>query len=127
MPPIPGAAYCLKEQGFPERRLLGAGVGVLGWELRLDEGLVSFSSSCSHLFGALVVAVAGVDDPVTAAPQASLSSPISQSLLKLMSIEAVTPSNHLILCHPLLILHSIFPSIRVFSKELSLCIRLYLP
>ena len=47
----------------------------------------------------------------------------SQSLLKLMSIESVMPSNHLILCHPLLLPPSIFPSIRVFSKESVLCIR----
>ena len=53
----------------------------------------------------------------TAAHQASLSFTISQSLLKLMSIESVMPSNHLILCHPLLLLPSIFPSIRVFSNE----------
>ena len=49
--------------------------------------------------------------------------PISWSLLKLMSIESVMPSNHLILRHPLLILPSFFPSIRVFSNELALCIR----
>ena len=55
--------------------------------------------------------------PGTAAHQASLSFTISQSLLKLMSIESVMPSNHLILCHPLLLLPSIFPSIRVFSSE----------
>ena len=61
--------------------------------------------------------------PWTAALQASLSFTISQSLLKLMSIESVTPSNHLILCHPLLLLPSIFPSIRVFSNELTFCIR----
>ena len=48
---------------------------------------------------------------------------ISQSLLKLMSIELVMPFNHLVLCHPLLLLPSIFPSIRVFSNELALCIR----
>ena len=48
---------------------------------------------------------------------------ISWSLLRLMSIESVMPSNHLILCHPLLCLPSIFPSIRVFSNELALCIR----
>ena len=58
----------------------------------------------------------------TAACQASLSFTISWSLLKLMSIESVMPSNHLILCRPLL-LPSIFPSIRVFSSELALCIR----
>ena len=61
--------------------------------------------------------------PQTAACQASLSITNSQSLPKLMSIEAVMPSNHLILCHPLLLLPSIFPSIRVFSKESALCIR----
>ena len=55
--------------------------------------------------------------PWTAARQASLSITISQSLLKLMSIESLIPSNHLILCHPLLLLSSIFPSIRVFSNE----------
>ena len=60
--------------------------------------------------------------PWTAAHQASLSITISQSLSKLMSIELVMPSNHLILCHPLL-LPSIFPSIRVFSNESVLCIR----
>ena len=53
----------------------------------------------------------------TAACQASLSITNSQSLLKLMSIESVMPSNHLILCHPLLLPPSIFPSIRVFSSE----------
>ena len=56
-------------------------------------------------------------DPWTAAHQASLSIINSQSLLKLMSIESVMPSNHLILCHPLLLPLSIFPSIRVFSHE----------
>ena len=55
--------------------------------------------------------------PRTAARQASLSFTNSQSLLKLMSIESVIPSNHVILCHPLLLLPSIFPSISVFSKE----------
>ena len=53
----------------------------------------------------------------TAAHQASLSFTISQSLLKLMSIESVMPSNHLILCHPFLLLPLIFPSIKVFSSE----------
>ena len=57
------------------------------------------------------------------AHQASLSITSSQSLLKLMSIELVMPSNHLILCHPLLFPPSIFPSIRVFSNESLLCIR----
>ena len=61
--------------------------------------------------------------PWTAACQASLSFSVSRILLKLMSIELVTPSNHLILYHPLLPLPSIFPRIRVFSNELALCIR----
>ena len=59
----------------------------------------------------------------TAARQASLSITNSQSLLKLMSIESVVPSNHLILCHPLLLLPSIFPSIRVFFNESAFHIR----
>ena len=61
--------------------------------------------------------------PWTAAHQASLSIINSWSLLKLMSIESVMPSNHLILCYPLLLLPSIFPSIRVFSNESVLHIR----
>ena len=61
--------------------------------------------------------------PWITARQASLSITNSQSLPKLMSIESVMPSNHLILCHPLLLLSSIFPSIRVFSNESVLCIK----
>ena len=61
--------------------------------------------------------------PWTAVHQASLSITNSRSLLKLMSIELVMPSNHFILCHPLLLLPSIFPSIRVFSNKSILCIR----
>ena len=61
--------------------------------------------------------------PQTAACQASLSFTISRSLLKFMPIESVISSNHLILCHPLLLLPSIFPSIRVFSKESAFHIR----
>ena len=61
--------------------------------------------------------------PWNAARQASLSITNSRSLLKLMSIKSVMPSNHLILCHPLLLLPSIFPSIRVFSNESVLHIR----
>ena len=61
--------------------------------------------------------------PWTTARQASLSITNSQSLPKLMSIVSVMPSNHIILCHPLLLLPSIFPNIRVFSNESALCIR----
>ena len=62
-------------------------------------------------------------DPMDCSTQASLSITNSLSSLKLMSIESVMPSNHLILCSPLLLLPSIFPSIRVFSNESALCIR----
>ena len=68
------------------------------------------SLSCDQLFVT----------PWTIAPQASLSITNSQSLLKLMSIESVMPSNHLVLCCPLLLLPSIFPSIRVFSNASAL-------
>ena len=61
--------------------------------------------------------------PWTAACQASLSITNTQSLLKLMSIESVMPFNHFVLCHPLLLLLSIFPSIRDFSNQSLLCIR----
>ena len=61
--------------------------------------------------------------PWTAAHQASLSFTVSPSLLKFMSIESVMLSNHLIVCHPLLLLPSVFPSINVFSSESALCIR----
>ena len=71
------------------------------------------SLSCVWLFGT----------PWTAACQDPLSSAISQSLLRFMSIELVMLSNHLILCHPLLLLPSIFSSIRVFSNETALRIR----
>ena len=64
-----------------------------------------------------------LETPWTAAHQASLSFTISHSLLKLMSIESEMPSNHLILCHPLLLPPSIFPGITVFSNESALCIR----
>ena len=78
---------------------------------------VQFSSvqslSCVRLFAT----------PWTAARQASLAITNSQSLLKPMSIESVMPSKHLILCRPLLLLPSIFPSIRVFSNESALLMR----
>ena len=61
--------------------------------------------------------------PWTAACQASLSFTISQSLLKLLPIESMMPSNHLVLCCPLLLLSCIFPYIRVFSNESALCIK----
>ena len=80
-------------------------------------------SHCTHQSVQSLSHVRLFATPWTAACQASLSITNSQSLLKLMSIELVMPSNHLILCCPLLFLPSIFPSIRVFSNESVLCIR----
>ena len=74
---------------------------------------VQFSLGHVHLFVT----------PGTATLQASLSITYSRSLLKLISIESVMPSNHLILCHPLLLLPSVFPSIKLFSNESVLQIR----
>ena len=86
-------------------------------DLGLSKSVQDFSSvqslSCVQLFAA----------PWAAARRASLSITDSRSLLKLMSVESVMPSNHLILCHPLLLPPSMFPRIRVFSKKSVLCIR----
>ena len=78
----------------------------------------SVSVCCSSVTQSCLFATAG-----NAAQQASLSITVSRSLLKLVSIELVMPSNHLILCRPLLLLPSIFPRSRVFSNELALCIK----
>ena len=84
--------------------------------------------ACSCVVGSCIIHCQSVQSlsrvqlfmtPWTAARQASLSITNSRSLPKLMSIESVTPSNHLILCYPLFLLPSIFPSIRVFSSEIS--------
>ena len=83
-----------------------------------DEWLLTYFSSVQLLSHAQLFAT-----PWTAACQASLFITNSRSLLKLMSISSVKPSNHLILCRPLLLLPSIFPSIRVFSNESALHIR----
>ena len=80
-------------------------VSDVAWYMAQFSSVQSFS--CVRLFAT----------PWTAAHQASLSITSSQSLLKLMSIKLVMPSNHLILCHPLLLLPSIFLNMRVFSKE----------
>ena len=90
---------------------------------------MQFDHPCAHKlilkshFSSVAQSCPTLCNPWTAARQASLSITNSQSLLKLMSITMVMPSNHLILCHPLLLLPSIFPSIRVFSSESVLCIR----
>ena len=75
------------------------------------------------LLGQLISLVQLFVTPWTAAHQASLSITNSWGLLKLMSTKSVMPSNHLILCHPLLLLPSVFRSIRVFSNDSVLCIR----
>ena len=79
----------------------------------------------AHLFSSVqsLSLVRPFTTPWTAARQASLSFTISQSLLKLMTIESMMPSNHRILCHLLLLLPSIFPIIRVFSNESTVRIR----
>ena len=92
-----------------------------GLENPMDRGAwqaaVQFSSvqslSCVQLFVT----------PWTAARQSSLSFTISQSLLRLLFIELMMPSKHLILCHPLLLLPSVFSNIGIFSSDLALCIR----
>ena len=76
-----------------------------------------------HQFSSVVQSCLTLCDPMTTACQASLSITNSRSLPKLMSIELVMPSKHLVLCHPLLLLPSIFPSIWVFSNESALWIR----
>ena len=90
---------------------------IKSWLLLGRKAMTNFSSVQSlsrvRLFGT----------PRTAALRASLSITNSRSLLRLMSIESVMPSNHLVLYHPLLLLPSIFPSIKVFSNESALCIR----
>ena len=85
------------------------------WNPEFSSGPVSSVQSLSH--------VQLFESPWTRARQASLSINNSQSLLRLMSIESVMPSNHLILCRPLLLLPSIFPSIKVFPNESVLRIR----
>ena len=89
--------------------VVGCGRWDVSWSKGLGEPCCSFAQSCPTLC-----------DPMGCITPASLSFTISRSLLKLMSTESVMPSNHLILCRPLLLLPSIFPSIMVFSSELTL-------
>ena len=93
------------------------------WRL---EKIMKCRSKCFYLFVISVQSLSRVRlfvTPWTAAPKASPSITNSQNLLKLMSIESVVPSNHFILCDPLHLLPSIFPSIRIFSNESALRIR----
>ena len=91
--------------------------------LQLTLALCTFHWLPSSQFSSIAQKCLTICDPMDAALQASLSITSFQSLLKLMSIESVMPSNHLILCRPLLLLSSIFPSIRVFSNESTLHMR----
>ena len=88
------------------------------WNVSLNTTNFPLSSNHSSLFLLLLSHVWFFVTLWTAAHQSSLSFAVSQSLLKLMSIELMMPSNHLILCRPLLLLPSIFPSIRVFSNPI---------
>ena len=108
-----GPLYILKGAYFSENKIASSRLSVL---VQKSPGIGSLNVVVAQSLSLFVA-------PWTAAPQASLSFTISQSLLKLMSIETVMPSNHLILCHPLLLLPSIFPNIRVFSNEPALPIR----
>ena len=91
------------------------------WKHQFQDYWISLFLSLQ--FNSVVQSRSTLCDPWTAARLASLSFTNSQSLLKFMSIESVMPSNHLILCGPLLLLPSIFPSIRVFSNKSVLHIR----
>ena len=107
-----------------DRSLPGSSVhGIL--QARILESAANFSSICLFQFSSVqsLSRVWLFETPWTAARQASLSITNSLSLLKLRSIELVMPSNHLILCHPLLLLPPIPPSIRVFSNESTLRMR----
>ena len=108
--------FCLRSFVYPGRPIISGQLEVHIWNSLQQSGQeISLVQSLSHvqLFAT----------PWTTACQASLSITNCQSLLKSTSIKSVMPSNHVILCHPLLLLPSIFPSIRVFSNESALCIR----
>ena len=107
---------CLLSFLSPPRILVWSSLERVGDTLgKQDLNVVSSVQSLSHV--QLFVT------PWTAACQATLSFTNSWSLLKLISFETMVPSNHLILCHPLLFLPSVFPSIKVFSNKSALCIR----
>ena len=106
---LPPSAFCLEILQPPK------------WFLKCAH--IKLHSLCCKVLCCLVSCVCLFAIPWAAACQASLSFTISQSFLKLMPIESVMPSNHLILSHPLLFLLSIFPSLKVFFSELGLPIR----
>ena len=103
------------------RELCRTGAGVVWEARRAPDGVRQLSSSALCPISWVVVQSLSLSGtPWMAAHQASLSFTISWSLLKLRSIASMMPSNHLILCRPLLLLPSIFPRIRVFFNELAL-------
>ena len=120
--------YCLAAKLWPtlcdptDSSLPGSSVHGISQARILERADTFFSRDSFVQFSCSVVSDS-LRPPWTAARQASLSSINSWSLLKLMTIESVMPSNHLILCHPLLLPPSVFPSIRVFSEESVLRIR----
>ena len=98
---------------------------ILAWRIPWTEkpGRLQSMGSHSSVSKSFPTLCNPMDNSMPVPPSPPLSITNSQSLLKLMSIESVMPSNHLILSHPLLLLPSIFPSIRVFSNESVLCHR----
>ena len=106
----------------------------LSYDLYLLRRVSVFVGCFKHSYSLFLVSFSSVQllshvrlfvTPLTAAHHVSLSITNSRNLLKPMSIESVMPCNHLILCHPLLLLPSIFPGIRVFSNESVLCMLAY--
>ena len=126
-------SHCSKVvEGNMERQLspdtsLGQILLFMTWETQLRKyaflNTTTTDTKGSVQFSSVTQSCPTLCNPWTAARQASLSITNSQSLSKLKSIELVMPSNHLILCRPLLLLPSTFPNIRVFSNESVLCIR----
>ena len=112
-----GAGNMEAEQG------VGGELSVQWWPDPFSHSPISKETFCERSSVQALSRVRLFETPWTAACQTSVSITNSQNLLKLMSIKLVMPSNHLIHCCPLLLLSSIFPSIRVFSKESVLCIR----
>ena len=119
----PGFDPCIRE--IPWRRKWEPTAVFLPRKFHGQRSLTGYSPCSSKVFSSIqsLSRVQLFATPWIAAQQASLSITKSRSLLKLMSTKSVMPSNHLILCCPLLLLPSIFPSIRVFSNELVLNIR----
>ena len=107
---------------WPQSLSADTGRSLLPWNLQSWEDF-HLALLISLQFSSVAQSCLTLCTPWTASCQASLSITNSRSLLTLISIELVMPSNHLILCRPLLLLPSVFPSVRVFSNESVLCIQ----